>query len=174
MKYLVRDIERLLGHTKITKIGCWEWQASCYWHGYGQFNICRNGVLSKKYAHRVAYEVFVGPIKDGLFICHHCDNKKCIRPSHLFQGTQTDNMRDMMQKNRANNTVKAKGSRHHMSKLKEEEARLLLFLARRTNLSHRKLGLMFRISQATANKIIKRVHWKHVIDNFAPKSNINK
>ena len=69
----------------------WMWTASIRRDGYGQLNIGQNRIRA---AHRLSYEHHVGPIPDGVFVCHHCDIKLCVRPDHLFLGTQTDNMRD--------------------------------------------------------------------------------
>ena len=79
--------------------GCWNYAASVGSSGYGQ--IC---VDYKRWsAHRLAWTLLRGRIAPGLFVCHRCDNKRCIRPAHLFLGTATDNNRDMTAKGRNRN-----------------------------------------------------------------------
>ena len=74
---------------------CWPWTAGTR-DGYGQFKL---GGKNQN-AHRVAYELSVGPISDGLFVCHSCDERACQNPAHFFLGTNTDNMQDAMNKGR--------------------------------------------------------------------------
>lgn len=76
---------------------CWEWMARKDGHGYGRFTV---NATERLCAHRVAYELWFGPIKHGYYICHKCDNPGCVNPAHLFQGTALDNMRDCVNKNR--------------------------------------------------------------------------
>lgn len=90
--------ERLIGHRHVADTGCWEWTGSCLAGGYGQIGIQgKNRKVS-----RVAYETWVGAIPDGLWILHHCDNRLCFNPDHLFLGTHRDNMDDAVRKGRMN------------------------------------------------------------------------
>lgn len=75
---------------------CWEWTRSIGTGGYGKFGI--DGVIEG--AHRMAWTITNGPIPEGLFVCHSCDNRKCCNPAHLWLGTIQDNLRDMVQKRR--------------------------------------------------------------------------
>lgn len=76
--------------------GCWEWTAWINSNGYGEFTKDHKNLK----ASRVSWILTYGPIPDGLFVCHHCDNPPCVRPDHLFLGTPLDNMRDMIAKGR--------------------------------------------------------------------------
>ncbi len=79
---------------------CWEWQSILNKYGYGVFCKGPHGPGSRYMAHRIAYELTYGAFDKALFVCHKCDNRRCVRPDHLFLGTQKDNMRDCCRKNR--------------------------------------------------------------------------
>lgn len=93
---------KLLKNIKKRKNGCWEWQLSKHRQGYG--NIMYKGKACL--AHRISYHVFKGNVPINMLVCHKCDNPSCINPEHLFLGTQSDNVKDMYNKNRRNNIHK--------------------------------------------------------------------
>jgi len=83
--------------------GCWLWTGRRDRAGYGKI---RRGPSAKNLrAHRVAWELEHGPIPDGLCVLHHCDNPSCVRPDHLFLGTDADNVADMFAKGRSPSRV---------------------------------------------------------------------
>jgi hypothetical protein len=83
--------------SKVSKSdGCWLWIAYRDEKGYGAFGF--KGKVQR--AHRVAYELALGPIAPGMHVLHSCDNPSCVNPSHLRLGTHADNMRDRIERGR--------------------------------------------------------------------------
>ena len=99
--------------SKVDKRGpddCWEWTGAISTSGYGHIGL--DGKARR--GHRVAWQLTNGGIPDGLCCCHHCDNRKCCNPNHLFLGTVADNNRDCEEKGRGNHP---RGENHGRAKL---------------------------------------------------------
>jgi len=105
--------KQLLSNHQINrKTGCWEWLGFIQ-HGYG---IIRFEGKSRK-AHRLMANFKLGLSLDSpQKVCHHCDNRRCINPKHLFVGTQKDNIHDAIKKgkfvNQMQNLITANRRRH--------------------------------------------------------------
>jgi len=101
MKGVKRSIrERFIEKIELTD-GCWNWIGAIDDKGYGRLFISyTNNKRITGSASHVSYELFVGPITDGLWVLHKCDNRRCVNPYHLFLGTHQDNMNDMVAKDR--------------------------------------------------------------------------
>jgi hypothetical protein len=96
---------------KVDKSGdCWLWTARVDREGYGQFTADRH----PDGAHRVAWTLAYGPIPDGMDVLHRCDNRPCVRSTHLFLGDQVANNADMVSKGRNRGVA---GELHPRSKL---------------------------------------------------------
>jgi hypothetical protein len=133
---------------------CWEWTAGRVPAGYGA--VWDNSIGRHRHTHRLAWELKYGPIPEGLFVCHRCDNPSCCNPAHLFLGTQQDNDRDRTQKGRS-----SRGERHPDAKLtdvKVREARKRWAQGESVSTLASECGVAF----ATMSAALKRQTWRHV------------
>lgn len=133
---------------------CWEWQGSVNSNGYGRF-VRKNRHLL---AHRVAYEMFCGPIPEGHNVCHRCDNRLCVNPDHLWTGTQSENLKDAVAKGRMyvpNLPPEMNGN----GKLRPEQVRRIRKDARR-GIRKRVLADQYGVSLSTVYGIVNRRTWK--------------
>ena len=133
--------------------GCWIW-TGCSSRSYGQ--ISHQGRLKK--AHRVSYELYVGPVPEGegyhgTCVCHVCDNTLCVNPAHLFLGTHSDNVRDMVEKDR-----QAKGEKLGMSKLTESD----VIAIRADSRAERVIAADYPINRSTVGAVRRREIWRHL------------
>ena len=162
-------IDRYLA--KVDKSGgpdaCWNWTASLN-KGYGQLGagpcppgVARNNRVPLK-AHHVAYELEHGAIPPGAFVLHRCDNPRCCNPSHLFLGTQADNVRDMDSKRRRV-TADRRGEAHGYAKLTDESVREIRRLYAAHAATQTSLACQFGVTQAQISSIVLRKSWSHII-----------
>lgn len=133
---------------------CLEWPRGRGAHGYGILRA--NG--SNVGAHRLAYEAAHGSIPAGLFVCHHCDNRACFRPIHLFAGTNRDNVIDCAQKGRKNSPF---GERHYSARFTEDDVLLIRDLRARGT-SVRALAEAFGVTGPCISHVVNGRRWKHI------------
>lgn len=171
---LVRRFWKKVSKTK----GCWLWTGHTIRGGYGVMRYTSSNRATT--AHRISYEIHVGPIPDGMFVLHRCDVPACVNPAHLFLGTQFDNMRDMVAKgrhySRTHPETMARGRRNGRytkpeSTLRGDQhpaAKLTSALVLEARAAHAagestaeiagRLGFKFRTIQAA----IRRENWTHI------------
>lgn len=131
--------------------GCWLWIGAMDGKGYGSFSLNRRSIP----AHQVSWLLFRGE-KNGL-VCHHCDTPICVNPDHLFLGTNTDNMRDMVRKGRMKST---KGEANGRARLTEEAARAAIADPRTAKEVAKDLG----VSTSTILMLRCGRNWPHLQD----------
>ncbi len=125
---------------------CWEWIGSKRPDGYGQFKM-KGRVLK---AHRCSWEFFVGDIPEDICVLHHCDNKGCVNPKHLFLGTSKDNQIDMMKKDKS-----------ALAKLKISQVRRIKRGITK-GVSQSELAKRYNVDRTTISHIARGYRWKYV------------
>lgn len=130
---------------------CWEWNATRNKNNYGYIGIGR----IPKLAHRVAYQLYIEEIPEGMCVLHRCDNPACVNPSHLFVGTLSDNSKDCVVKKRHNKPV---GEAHYRAKL---NVKAVLDI-RNSKLSKKELAEKYGVKLSTIYHVIDRTKWKSV------------
>lgn len=133
---------------------CWNWTASKKRDGYGQFRI--NGKIVA--AHRVSYAAENGPIPDGMFVCHACDNPACVNPAHLFLGTDQDNKNDMYRKRRH-----VFGEKHPLRKLTTDVV-LKIRQDAKSGMSQRNIARKYNTQRSQVSLIANGKRWSSVGD----------
>lgn len=142
---------------------CWEWMGALTYQGYGVYG------KPKRLAHRLSWEHYNGPIPDGMFVCHKCDNPPCVNPEHLFLGTQADNMRDMDSKGRRAKPYDRHGVKNPRARLTPDqvaEIRRLYALGRYkpkqkkgVPYDSKRLSIMFGVARSTIRLVTCGRNW---------------
>jgi len=123
---------------------CWEWQ-KCKNAGYGL--ITYRG--EKWRSHRLSYVLTNGAIPGDMWILHHCDNRSCVNPDHLYIGTAIENGRDTAERNRI-----PKGERSHLAKISQEGVENMRSMYASGGCIQKELAVHFGISHGYVNNII--------------------
>ncbi len=138
--------------------GCWKWQASSFKYGYGKFRISN----SDYGAHILSLWSYSNEAPEGRFCLHKCDNPSCLNPSHLWYGTQSDNMRDASNKGRLNSGAN-KGKKNGMSKITEDQALSILKAIREIGRDSKAIQRLFPdISLYIIQNILHNKTWKYL------------
>lgn len=159
-------IKNFWKYVKISTVrgGCWEWQGSTR-NDYGVLSI-KGG---KESAHRISFFIHNGFLPTGgRIVCHRCHNKPCIRPDHLYEGTQSENQLDRGELERLQGTAKKKKytkkdldkvrtRRVRLDATKAEEVRQIYALGKH---SQRQIAVMFNCSQNTISNVLSGISWK--------------
>lgn len=133
---------------------CIEWTGARSSAGYGQKGV--NGKVL--YMHRLEYEKHYGPIPKGMVVRHSCDNPACYNIEHLSIGTQKDNMQDASKRGRVNRTIKARGERQGLSKLTDEDVRMI----RESTVGSTTLARQLGVSKSTILRVRNGKTWRHI------------
>lgn len=135
--------------------GCWLWMGAITRGGYGHIRKRVNNVNKMTRAHRVSYELYKGPIPEGLQVLHTCDNPICVNPNHLFLGTNQDNVDDKVSKDRHS----FGRSSNHMW-LSKELADKIKSVYLNSKLSMKAVASMFNTSAPQVCRIVKNKIWR--------------
>jgi len=142
---------------KVEKLGaneCWVWKGATR-RGYGVIRL--GGVGSQIIgAHRVAYELMVGPIPETICVLHYCDNRSCVNPGHLWLGTKLDNASDREAKGRG---ITPSGEEHG-AKLTWPQINEIRRRYRTGQFSYRELAAEYGVSASNICLIVNQRHWK--------------
>jgi predicted XRE-type DNA-binding protein len=127
--------------------GCWLWMGTMERAGYGSIEI----IGKRNRTHRHAYIITYGKIEGDLLVCHKCDNRKCVRPDHLFLGTHKDNSQDAAKKLRL------------ARKLTRDNVVQIVQLVRKGG-QHREVAKLLKVSKSLITSIMSGKIWSHVTD----------
>lgn len=148
--------EAIAAHPDIAGTSCWVWKAATT-NGYGIFGIWPRNYVAHKVAWYLTYGTWPKP-----FALHKCDNRSCVRPTHLFEGTQLDNSQDMVSKGRCKPGTKfGDGEKHFNAKLTAKQVQRIRKLYSQGK-SQRLLAEQFEVSKSNIKHIVRHKSWKTI------------
>jgi len=137
---------------------CWEWKAYTLKSGYGWMYV---GDRKSNFSHRVSALLngLIDTLDSKLHVLHRCDNPKCCNPSHLFLGTNADNVADRVSKGRTKHTP-MHGEKNGMVKLSEEDTQNIRTLYSEGEISQSKLANLYGVRQPQISRIVNGKRWR--------------
>ena len=163
MIYTEKTRSRFYSQPITVKGGCWVWLGAKNKAGYGLFNASDGRPARCVLAHRAAWELHFASIPTRLCVCHHCDTPACVRPSHLFLGTQAENMRDSARKGRhPRNKTKylPEGKDHHFYRRGHKLTRQEALSIRRSAKTNKELAAEYSVDPSLISRIRSKQVWK--------------
>lgn len=155
IKYFGIPEERFWNKVKIGKENeCWEWVGHLTVKGYGMFKV---GTRKLSSSHRFSYELHFREIPKGICVLHHCDNRKCVNPKHLFLGTNSDNVADKVKKNR-----QSRGTNNPNSVLTWKQVNQIRKLYSQ-GIKNVELSKKFNIDNGRVSRIVHNKLWKELV-----------
>lgn len=154
-----KQLQRFWSKVNKRPDGVWEWTAYKNKAGYGWFCV-KHG--RSALAHRISWELANGPIPEGMCVLHKNDIPYDVNPDNLFLGTHSENIADMVRKNRqAGGTQPGtnKGTANGQAKINELKAQAIRDLYKTGNYTQLELGALFGLSQQAIHKIVTGKLW---------------
>jgi hypothetical protein len=159
-EFTPKEIERFW--RRVDKSGdadaCWPWLGARMTQGYGRMCLARGHFLT----HRIVWTIAHGKIPGRLCVCHHCDNRLCCNPAHLFVGTIADNNADRHSKGRTSRHGNSRGPTNGMSKLTEDDVRRIRRDYATGDFSLPKLAARHSVSKSCIQFVVRGYTWRHV------------
>lgn len=148
------------GRVEITD-SCWLWSGGVSGFGYGHVSF--RGLQTS--AHRLSYRMHCGAVPSGMVVCHKCDNPRCVNPSHLFVGTQKDNIRDMVEKGRMWTQVRPEdslGTKNPAAKITEADVLAIRNTYATGRVRQKDIAAQYGLDQTVVSCIVLGKSWPHV------------
>lgn len=153
---------------------CWEWTGLSDKKGYGLIVIKKERYI----ATRISYSIQYGIDPIGFFVCHHCDNPKCIRKNHLYLGTPKDNVADMIKRERFSLRIPSQDFVGEADKrytlTKEDVYDIYYRYWTEEGLSQSDLAQEYNVEQTNISLITRGANWSHITEKIKLPYKLNK
>ena len=153
LKWYVKKLETRFWKNVNKTDTCWIWKGVQFGHGYGNFRCCGDSCA----AHRISWIITHKRIPEGMQVLHHCDNRLCVRPDHLWLGKNIDNVMDKVKKLRHDF-----GEKHPGARLTEKQIIEIRSLYKPYTMTAKMLSKKYEISISNIYSVLKNKIWKHV------------